>query len=528
MSFFGSIKRAFGFGEDPVEDEEEFADDTSVAPAPAESAEPADRTPSGDSAASRADSGGEKPSPESSEADADPNLAGDLFDGVIAVFNAALPDFVERCIDRDNQRSQLLASLDKALRDRLAAATVGAREKGLREIESDRARADRELQRLRETNRRLDERRNETNAARLSAERQKRALTDRVHDLENQVSKLEAEKEQFELEARSMMSRMRAAGVSATGEATASAPSANPGEAEALRVELTDARRRLSDSDAAAERLTSEIEKLNAALEQARAKQSVSDAMINGLQTTASEAREEARREKQLREETERKIGDTAGRHEALESELAAARDELAGERARRAEADKALTGLKQELARRDAEDRAVYDDIEKKLSGFEAVKSRLDQRIADLKSENRLLKAELETLRGAPAAAELRQSAALPTEPVAPPVVTDEPELPPYAAEAPAPAETPADGDFRLIRPEESPAPKKRGRKKSQPKISAIDEFMDNGEWFGAPSPEEEQRSALAQKAQAEDTFGYREPQKKQITPSDDQLSLW
>lgn len=47
----------------------------------------------------------------------------------------------------------------------------------------------------------------------LSADRQKRALTERVHDLESQLARLESEREQFELENRSLVNRLKVANV---------------------------------------------------------------------------------------------------------------------------------------------------------------------------------------------------------------------------------------------------------------------------------------------------------------------------
>ncbi len=49
--------------------------------------------------------------------------------------------------------------------------------------------------------------------AQLSAERQKRALSERVHDLESKVLKLEADCEQYDLEKKSLMNKLKVASV---------------------------------------------------------------------------------------------------------------------------------------------------------------------------------------------------------------------------------------------------------------------------------------------------------------------------
>lgn len=84
----------------------------------------------------------------------DPNLAADLFDGVIAVFNDSLPGFISSSIDINRQRVELIAQLDTALRKRLATELANAR---------------------------------------LKAEQHTMVLSDRVQTLEDQVSELEAE-----------------------------------------------------------------------------------------------------------------------------------------------------------------------------------------------------------------------------------------------------------------------------------------------------------------------------------------------
>lgn len=66
-----------------------------------------------------------------------------------------------------------------------------------------------EMDKLRKSNRRAEERGEDTRQQHLSAERQKRALTERVRDLEKQLSDITAEREQFELENKTLVNRVR-------------------------------------------------------------------------------------------------------------------------------------------------------------------------------------------------------------------------------------------------------------------------------------------------------------------------------
>ena len=64
-----------------------------------------------------------------------------------------------------------------------------------------------------------------------------------------------------------------------------------------------------------------------------------------------------------------------------------------------------------------------------------------------------------------------------------------------------------------------------KPGKESDVVKISAIDELMDNTDWFVAPEP-----TPLKKSAEVEEDFGYREPAQSKKVPRDDdkQLSLW
>lgn len=52
----------------------------------------------------------------------------------------------------------------------------------------------------------------------------------------------------------------------------------------------------------------------------------------------------------------------------------------------------------------------------------------------------------------------------------------------------------------------------------------------MTSNDWFGAPTEEEEmdRARAVAERNQGSDDFGYKNPQRKVLPTSDDQLSLW
>ncbi len=200
MSFFKSVKRAFGLGENyETEDiDSEYN----------ESEGSQTNTPASVSAL------GSAPSTAHHE---DSTLSADIFDCVVQLFNSTQPEFVKNCLDTDSQKAFILEQLDSALKQRLDCAVELARKKGQNMWAQERSRLGKEVEELKKEKEALEQKRDESKTARLSAERQKRALIERVHDLETQLLTLSAEKEQYMLENRSMLNKLRVVSVTSGG-----------------------------------------------------------------------------------------------------------------------------------------------------------------------------------------------------------------------------------------------------------------------------------------------------------------------
>lgn len=200
MSFFKSVKRAFGLGENyETEDiDSEYN----------ESEEPQTNAPASVPAHDAA------PSTDHHE---DSTLSADIFDCVVQLFNSTQPEFVKNCLDTDSQKAFILEQLDSALKQRLDCAVELARKKGQNMWAQERSRLGKEVEELKKEKEALEQKRDESKTARLSAERQKRALIERVHDLETQLLTLSAEKEQYMLENRSMLNKLRVVSVTSGG-----------------------------------------------------------------------------------------------------------------------------------------------------------------------------------------------------------------------------------------------------------------------------------------------------------------------
>lgn len=216
MSFLSSMKKALGFSNELDEEEMlELTDDVA-----AEERETTDRGTRGTERGTYENRGTmdrgtisvpvEQIVPRQGN---DESLAGEIFDAVIKLFNEFQPEFISSCLNTDEQKRYILEHIDKGVKTRLEEAVNEARLQATRENSESQKKMSADIAHLRELNASLEAKKNEFQSAQLSASRQKRALNERVHDLETQVANLEAEKEQFQLENRSLVNKLRVASV---------------------------------------------------------------------------------------------------------------------------------------------------------------------------------------------------------------------------------------------------------------------------------------------------------------------------
>lgn len=246
MSFLSSVKKALGFPDEYDETDDNADDDDDAAPEQPK-ASPARPAVKASPVAPGNDSAGPAPGP--SPAPSIP--AGEVFDAIIELFNSTQPDFVKQCLDTEAQRAYIMEHISDSLKARFEAESEAARRQGEMKWQAERAKMTDDLEKIKSEYHSLKQQREEFESARLSASRQKRALNDRIRDLESQVINLQAEKEQYQLENRSMLNKLRVAGVRAN---------ADP-DAEAELQRLTSENLALQDKAAAG---ASEIEKLQA------------------------------------------------------------------------------------------------------------------------------------------------------------------------------------------------------------------------------------------------------------------------
>lgn len=388
MSFWKGLKRAFSFGHDADEDEDynpsapEYAANVRIEGQPTQQSDI-----------------GVRPQKENAPAAVvpthDESLAGDIFDAIIEKFNASQPEFVKSCLNVDAQRAYLLNSLDQSLRRRLASQTPATTDPANdAELESLRDRVARLESEAKESDR-------ENSRLRLSLDRQKRALLDRINDLEAQNKRHAEEREKLFADKNALTdaARLHASNakiVELEGEISrlsesnsqledtvarhASELSARTTEIKTLRNQLGEARAESENRPEVNPDLEVEISLLNG--EVSRLQQLLSDntSQLEQQKTQAEAAASESRSQIDL---LERRLHDSAEECTSLQASLAEAKTELARQNQMReqlemktAMGDEMLNSLRNSAAHSRQEAERLTAEVEALTSELETLRN--------------------------------------------------------------------------------------------------------------------------------------------------------
>lgn len=458
MSFFSALKRTFGFGGDAGQETDDilFAD-TAEAESPA-ATEPA----------SEAEAAADVPQP----VRFDPDMQKVIFDRVLAIFNEALPDFLSRTADADAQRQYLIQAMDegvaaymKKLNDE-AEAYCEARWKQRQSTMTA------ELDAIRTRAGEIEKQSTDIKQKQLSADRQKRALSERVHDLEQQLSRLDSEREQFELENRSLVNRLKVANVQAEDLENAQS------EIKALRAELALLRDNpeaaVAASKAEADAMIAELTSQKAELEGRVAE------MTDGIESL----KEQLRVSSEMQKDNRRRFGELSGELEEKASQIESRDKRIAELEASLKELDEVLIKFKEIdslLGKKEEKIKTQKQAIAARDKEIDALKATISENMRLQAEREKTLKDEIQALR--------------------PPTVVAEMTV-----------------DFGDAAEDEAP-------KISEAELSAIEETFETDEWFTKTPPAE---TPSMRPPESDADFGYRAPRRKSTTPPPGQLSLF
>ena len=276
-----------------------------------------------------------------------------LLDTLLELLNKSLPDYILAALDKEAEKKYLFDRLDKPFKEFISAVNERARESVSRKWKTEHLNLTKEMEEARVKMKELEEQRNTMQSAQLSAERQKRAVAEKVHELETRIAALEAEKEQFELENKSLVNKLKVSNVHQEELEAASA------EIERLKAELKTQKENISD-----------VEQLRMDLQQARKELSQAKDKETEIASQLEAARQDLMQREDKNSQLLKQIKD-------LEIQLSEAQN-----------------GLK------------VVDEVEIKLQQFEQIKASKDEKIAQLldnlqsvEEENKQLQARLNDL---------------------------------------------------------------------------------------------------------------------------------
>lgn len=297
MSFFKKLKHALGFGDDLSDELMCDTEEDAVETAPAESSAPA------------ADAAASAPATPAADEEFNPQMRSRIFDHVVAVFNGAMPDFIRNSVDANAQSEYIYKTLDESIKTYFDSYESAVR----RRLENQHQQRDRELaseiERMRQESKKIEDDRSAIKERQLSADRQKRALSERVHELEQQVAQLDADREQLELEKKSMLNKLKVAQIQ--------------GNDPELAQRCKDLEKKADELSARNDDLLQENTRLHEAMDKQSDMHAISEAMMGDLRQSAAKAREELNQTRKDAEATATELEQTRAKLQESEALIA-------------------------------------------------------------------------------------------------------------------------------------------------------------------------------------------------------------
>lgn len=283
MAFFRKLRAAFGFGDDESEEElnEKFlpyeAQHRTPYINPFKKEEEEERI---------MESQGEEDIAVSSGAtvvkDGVDELPIEMYNGVLSIINSTIPTFVRECLDVEAEKRAIAKALGPHIKGAIEKARKQIEENAQRKWDSERAEMSARVEQAELAGKEAAERAEQDRAKVMSADAQRKAVTERCRTLENRVAELEAEREQFDLENKSLINKVKVAQVHADDAAHYRE------EAEDLRKQIVELKEKsASEVNAEAEsRWSDEVARLQ---QEIAAKDADIDTLTKKEQETASE-----------------------------------------------------------------------------------------------------------------------------------------------------------------------------------------------------------------------------------------------
>ena len=205
MAFLKNIKQMFGFDDNSIYEDEKDNVNTEykpyINPFKNEKQETANTAVAEDKKS------------EQTKADFDKAIHDEIKDKIIDIINASLPEFIKGCVDRDAELKYINEEFGTTFSTYTQNIRQAIEERAKSEWISERMNLEKRLQ---ESGKKAEEstaKMEELRARITSLDRQKIALNERINQYENKVATAEAEREQYHLECKSLMNKLKVASV---------------------------------------------------------------------------------------------------------------------------------------------------------------------------------------------------------------------------------------------------------------------------------------------------------------------------
>ena len=201
MTFLSSIKRALGIDSDDFIEEEMDNGEYKVTTH--------DELASSTNASAPGESSVKQPLTAAAPANGS-DIPDEAIEALLKVINAGVPEFIRNSIDIEIQKRQVMDAMGDPFREsirKIKADAVAAEQQAAAQYKAS---AEAQIKQLNASVAEASAKYNELKTAHTSIERQKKALSERLRDLEDKkIPAYEAEKEQFQIEIKSLLNKMK-------------------------------------------------------------------------------------------------------------------------------------------------------------------------------------------------------------------------------------------------------------------------------------------------------------------------------
>lgn len=327
----------------------------------------------------------------------------EMYNGVLAIINSTIPTFVRECLDVEAEKRAIAKALGPHIKNAMLKACRQIEEDARSYWDAERADMANRIEQAEARGKEAIESAKLAQTKAASAEAQRKAVSERCHSLENRVAELEAECEQFSLENKSLVNKIKVAQVHADDAAHYRE------EAEKLRRQIAELKEKpTAESLAEVEaKWSGEVAKLQ---QEIATKDADIDALAKKAEETASqlastrEELNEALATLDIANEVQEQVDKLSDQLKARDAKIAAMREQWDKKEAEAArsynEVNNANLDLKLQYDLLKAEAQKLRDTVADAEKDKEDAIADLQQHLIKAEKDNEMLKNRIESLK--------------------------------------------------------------------------------------------------------------------------------